>query len=236
MAATRGIVLEGLLFDIDGTLVDSDPTHFLVFQELLLREPSVNGGLPIDHAFFRERISGRQNLQIMSDLFPAWEPEAAAAWSLQKEARFRERAAATMLASKAAGLDKLRAWADARGLPRCAVTNAPRLNAEAILKGIGYWGWFGDGAELVIGDECARAKPDPLPYVLGAGKLGVPPERCIVFEDSPAGARAGHAAGCTVVGLMSGNSREALSAAGCALVVSDFDSPELWAFLGSCST
>lgn len=45
--------VNGFLFDIDGTLANTDPIHFNVFQELLLKEPSVNHGKPIDHEFFR---------------------------------------------------------------------------------------------------------------------------------------------------------------------------------------
>lgn len=162
--------------------------------------------------------------------------EEAIAWSLRKEARFREVAASSMMASKTKGLDRLRVWADHHGLRRCAVTNAPRLNAEAILHGIGFWDWFGDGERVVIGDECERAKPDPLPYLIGAERIGVAPNECIVFEDSPSGASAGVGAGAFVVGIMSGNSREVLEAAGCSLVVDNFDSPELWAFLESIAT
>ena len=60
----------GLLFDIDGTLVNTDPIHFAVFRDLLLQDPNFNGGEPIDHTFFNTRISGRQNNLIQADLFP----------------------------------------------------------------------------------------------------------------------------------------------------------------------
>jgi len=60
----------GILFDIDGTLVNTDPIHFAVFRDLLLQDQSFNGGEPIDHAFFNSRISGRQNNIIQADLFP----------------------------------------------------------------------------------------------------------------------------------------------------------------------
>lgn len=70
-----------------------------------------------------------------------------------------------------------------------------------------------------------------MPYLVGAAKVGVEPARCVVFEDSPSGARAGKAAGALVVGILSGQSREALEAEGVDLVIKDFDCPELWSFL-----
>ena len=82
-----------------------------------------------------------------------------------------------------------------------------------------------------------RPKPDPLPDVLGAAKLGLDPGRCVAFEESPAGARAGKAAGCFVVGLhdpsMGGGliPRAALEAVPCDLIVADFEDPALWTLL-----
>jgi sugar-phosphatase len=52
---------------------------------------------------------------------------------------------------------------------------------------------------FVTADEVTLGKPNPEPYLRGAAILGVPPSECVVFEDSPSGARAGHAAGCKVI-------------------------------------
>jgi beta-phosphoglucomutase len=224
---------DGFMFDIDGTLANTDPAHFAVFKELLLTEPSINGGKEIDEDFFRVHIAGRQNQLIIADLFPDWDAARGKAWSDLKEVRWREYAGATMSENKMAGLDRLRTFIETQSAgsahKACAVTNAPRLNAEVILQGIGYRDWFGE--RLIIGDECERGKPDPLPYLIGAEKLGVDPKKCVVFEDSPSGATAGKAAGCFVVGLLSGQSRAALEAVGCDLIIQDFESDELWALL-----
>ena len=149
------------------------------------------------------------------------------AWSANKEAVFREKAQASLKARQMPGLDRLRDWISTRNLPKAAVTNAPRLNAEAMLAGIGYDEWFGLDY-LVIGDECERPKPDPCPYLTACQRLGVDAQHCLVFEDSPSGATAGVAAGATVIGIRSGQTPEKLLEAGCTFVIENFDDPKLW--------
>lgn len=222
--------LAGFLFDIDGTLVNSDPLHFAVFQELLLKEDGFNDDIPIDEEFFRNNIAGRQNALIMADFFPDWPITKREEWSILKEARFREVAASSLSERKMPGLDKLKSWIEARNLPRAAVTNAPRLNAEAMVGGIGYISFF---QTLVIGDECEKPKPDPCPYLTACSNLGIEATQCIVFEDSPSGARAGVAAGAFVIGVLSGQEESTLTDAGCQLVINDFEDIKLWEYLES---
>ena len=230
----RHTSVAAFLFDIDGTLVHSDPIHLAVFRELLLQQPGFNNNQPIDEAFFRKHISGRANALITADFFPTWSIADREAWSIRKEERFREVAQATMKQSQMPGLDRLRAWIDAHHLGKAAVTNAPRLNAEAILSGIDYDAWFGD--QLIIGDECEKPKPDPCPYLLACQRLGVSASDCIVLEDSPSGARAGVAAGAFVVGVLSGQEEATLRDAGCHLIVQDFEDEKLWKHLEALST
>jgi len=143
-----------------------------------------------------------------------------------KEATFRERAAELLV--QMPGLDAVKVWCDDLGLKKAAVTNAPRLNAEFILNCIEYRSWF---PELIIGDECERGKPDPCPYLTAMARLGVKPENCIAFEDSPSGAASAVAAGVFTVGLLSSQDESKLRAAGCGLIVNDFQDDSLWKFL-----
>jgi sugar-phosphatase len=67
--------------------------------------------------------------------------------------------------------------------------------------------------QLVTADRVARGKPHPEPFLTGAALLGLPPETCVVFEDSESGAMAGRAAGCTVVATTFSHPAESLRAA-----------------------
>ena len=210
--------LRAVLFDIDGTLFNSDEVHLEVFAEMLA-ERGFNGGKPIDAAFFLERISGRSNPAICADLFPSWSEAEATAFSDAKEARFRELAAERLFDLRTSGLDTLLAWLDERDIPAAAVTNAPRANAELMLNAIGRLSWF---KTLVIGDECAHAKPHPEPYEVAMRTLGVEPDECVAFEDSPSGAKAAVAARVSTWGILSTQPASALAAAGCEACVADF--------------
>ncbi len=81
--------------------------------------------------------------------------------------------------------------------PWTIVTSATRRLAEAR--------WTGAGIPLpphpITADDVSKGKPDPEPFLVGAATLGIDPGRCVVFEDSPSGGRAGHAAGASVVAV-----------------------------------
>ena len=211
--------LSAALFDIDGTLFNSDALHLLAFQELL-QEEGFNGGERISEAFFLENISGRQNSQIVRDLFPERTAAQGADFSDRKEAKFRELAAAELSGMVTPGLEALLGTLEARGVRCAAVTNAPRANAELMLGAIGRLGWF---EPLIIGDECTAGKPDPEPYLRAMRELGVLPGECLAFEDSPSGARAAVAAGLRTVGITSTQPAAVLvEGAGCAYAIADF--------------
>ena len=184
------------LFDMDGTLCDTDPLHHEVFSNLLLAHGK-NGGVPIDDDFFHKHIAGRTNEDIFADLWPELSvPEREAMWE-KKEEDFRALAASKL--ERLPGLTELLAWIDARGIRKVAVTNAPRPNAELMLRALGLEEYF---EHVVIGTECARAKPHPDPYLEGMRLVGAgDASRCVAFEDSPAGAAAAIAAGIPTVGV-----------------------------------
>ena len=146
-----------------------------------------NGGKRISDAFFKERITGRQNALIVQDLFPEWDAEKGASFSDYKERRFREAAAEQLPSLATVGLATLLAHLEAADVKCAAVTNAPRSNAELMLGAIDRLSFF---SPLIIGDECAHAKPHPEPYLAAMRQLGLTASECIAVEDSPSGAAA----------------------------------------------
>ena len=219
--------LKAVLFDIDGTLFDSDGLHLAVFQDVL-QEYKFNDGEKIDTDFFKKRIAGRQNKLICEDLFPDWTEEQSTSFSAYKEQRFRELAAERLASLATPGLTPLLAHLEAKGVRCAAVTNAPRANAELMLSAIDRLDFF---EPLIIGDECEQAKPHPEPYLAACRALGVKPEECIAVEDSPSGAAAAVASGARTIGITSTQSDAVLNDAGCHLLVRDFKDARLWSEL-----
>uniref|UniRef100_A0A5B7C3Q3 Haloacid dehalogenase-like hydrolase domain-containing protein Sgpp n=1 Tax=Davidia involucrata TaxID=16924 RepID=A0A5B7C3Q3_DAVIN len=214
--------LEAILFDIDGTLCDSDPIHYDAFR-VMLQEVGFNGGVPITEEFFIKKISGKHNEELAGMLFPDWDFQRALKFMDDKEAMFRRLASEQL--KPVNGLNKMQKWIEVRGLKRAAVTNAPMPNAELLISMLGLADFF---KILVLASECDRAKPFPDPYLKALQALEVSPKHTFVFEDSVSGIKAGVAAGMPVVGLALRNPEKLLAEAGATLVIKDFNDPKLW--------
>ncbi|KAI5655841.1 hypothetical protein M9H77_33028 [Catharanthus roseus] len=221
---SRVAPLEAVLFDVDGTLCDSDPLHHYAFREMLL-EIGYNGGVPITDEFFIEHIAGKHNEDIASFLFPD-DHERGVKFVDDKEAMFRRLAKEQL--KPIDGLYKLRKWIEDRGLKRAAVTNAPRSNAELMISLLGLTDFF---EAIIIGSECERAKPFPDPYLKALELLKVSKDHTIIFEDSVSGIKAGVAAGVPVIGLTTRNPPQLLKEASPSFLIQDYQDPKLWAAL-----
>jgi len=81
---------------------------------------------------------------------------------------------------------------------------------------------------VLVAEELARPKPDPLPYLTGLERLGAEAGQALAFEDSLPGVKAASGAGIFTVGIATTQAPERLLAAGASLVVDDFDDPRLW--------
>ncbi|OEL23930.1 Haloacid dehalogenase-like hydrolase domain-containing protein Sgpp [Dichanthelium oligosanthes] len=224
-ALTKLAPLEAILFDIDGTLCDSDPIHFCAFRELL-QQIGFNDGVPITEEFYSANISGGHNDDLARSLFPDMDHEKAMQFMDDKEAFFRKLAPGQLKAVD--GLHDLCRWIEGHNLKRAAVTNAPRANAQLMLSLLGLTDFF---PVLVIGSECDRAKPFPDPYLKALELIEASPDHTFIFEDSASGIRAGVVAGVPVVGLTTRNPEKALNDAGASLLIKDFQDPKLLSVL-----
>ncbi|WP_406214509.1 HAD family hydrolase [Streptomyces canus] len=178
------ISAEALLFDNDGTLVSSLESVHRCWTRW-----AEEFGITAEE-FARVELHGRPAVEIAADLLPADVVPRALARIEQLEVEDVPNGGVHLLPGTKAFLDALPAdrWA--------VVTSATRRLAEARLEAVGIL-----PKTLVAADDVTRGKPDPEPYLLAARELGVDPARCVVFEDAPAGLRAGRAAGMTTVAL-----------------------------------
>ncbi|MBB2913773.1 HAD superfamily hydrolase (TIGR01509 family) [Streptosporangium becharense] len=184
--------MQAVLFDMDGLLVDSEKIWFEVESEVMERlggrwghgdqEHLVGGSMPSTVAYMLQVAGGGVS------------PEEVTAWMLDG-----------MITRLSGGVEMMPGAAELlaavrrAGLPTALVTSSLRPIAEACLESIGRHNFD----HVVTGDQVARPKPDPEPYLTATRLLGAEPARCVVLEDSPNGVTAATAAGCRVVAVPS---------------------------------
>lgn len=212
-----------LLFDIDGTLADTDPLHLEAFNRTFA---------PYGHHFDKPRfaleLQGLANEAIARRFVPHLSPADGMEVLRGKEETFRDLARSAI--HSVPGLFALMDMADAAGLPMAAVTNAPRANADLILDGLGIRHRF---RALVIGEELAHGKPHPLPYLEGLRLLGASAEASVAFEDSRTGIASATAAGLATIGIRTSLLHEDMIAAGAVLSADSYDDPAVRTFISS---
>ena len=211
-----------LLFDLDGTIVESDDQHFVAFRRIL-----APFGVDLDRARYDAEILGKDNEWIGRHFLPDLSPDARGATLAAKEAIYRDNLGAI---EPVVGLVELLDYADANGLGRALVTNAPRANADAVLAKLGLSTRL---ATIVSGDEISRAKPDPLPYRTALERTGAEAPYSVAFEDSISGVDAAVAAGIAVVGIVTTLDEDRLVDAGATFAVADFRDAQVYKLIES---
>jgi HAD superfamily hydrolase (TIGR01509 family) len=211
-----------LLFDLDGTLAETDSLHLPTWVDVL--KPH---GIEVDEEFYRENISGRSNSKVVEELLPDLSTEDGRDLADAKEASFREGAHQL---EPLPGLLDFMEEAKRRGLPLALVTNAPRENVEAVLLALELGEFFD---EVVLSDEVGPVKPDPAPYKAALQRLGIAPEEALAFEDSTSGIASAIGAGIPTVGIASTQAPETLEKAGAFMVAEDFADPDFLKLLDS---
>jgi len=211
-----------LLFDLDGTLAETDSLHLPTWVDALTPH-----GIEVDDVFYRENISGRANAEIVEDLLPNL-PESDGRKIVEtKERSFRERAGEL---EPLPGLLDFLDTAKRRGLRTGLVTNAPRENVAAVLRALGLEDFFD---AVVPSEDVSAAKPDPEPYATTLEKLGAQADEALAFEDSVSGIRSAVGAGIATVGIASTQQPGTLLDAGAFLAAADFTDAELRALVGA---
>ena len=177
-----------LLFDLDGTLIDTMPLHYRAYAVVLARR-----GLALQEASFQAAIGGPAAEAIPRFLASVGVENASPA---DIQAIHREKKATfdrLLTQSSPARLPAADLLDRARGNKKIAlVSSGNRQGVTAILASVGWESVFD---VIISGDDVARGKPDPEGYRTAAAVLNVPPSECLVLEDSDAGLMSGKAAG-----------------------------------------
>lgn len=198
-----------ILFDMDGVIVDSNPTHTIALKQFCLKH-----GYNLTDQQLREKIYGRANKDWIPNLFGEIPEKLRQEYADEKEALFREIYHDIMPVD---GLIDFLNLLDKEGIKRAIATSAPRANVDFTLSKTATGRYFNtilDEAFVTIG------KPHPEIYLKSAVALGMAPEQCIVIEDSISGVKAGKAAGCKVIGITTTHTIEELD--GIDMAIHDF--------------
>ena len=212
--------LHALLFDLDGTLSDSDTLHFHSFQTVARK-----WGADFDRDYFDTSMSGHSNGEICRILFPTLSATDHERIAAEKEALFRGN---LNHLQPIPGLSTLLDWARDRALRLAVVSNAPRANVDGTLRALGISDHF---AVTVSAEELPRGKPDPLPYRTALEQLGIAAGQAVAFEDAVPGLTAAVAAALPTIGVRTTQPPGVLERAGAVLTVRDFTDPALMPFL-----
>jgi beta-phosphoglucomutase len=189
-----GGAARAVLWDMDGTLVDSGRLHHEAWREIF-----AGLGRDLGYDEFAATFGLRNDAILHRLVDPAMAAAEIARIGDEKEARYRALVRARGVAPLPGALDWL-ARLRAAGWRQAVASSGPRANAAAIVEVLGLDGVF---AAVVAAEDVTHGKPHPEVFLTAAARLGVAPARCVVFEDAPAGLEAGRRAGMPTVGLLS---------------------------------
>lgn len=185
-------MIRGVLWDLDGTLVDSEEYHWQAWRDTMAAE-----GRPVTRTKFLETFGWRNDAILPHWLGGRATPEAIARIGDEKEERYRALVRAGGLSPLPGAAEWVRRLRE-DGWRQAVASSAPRANIEAVLEVLGMAAAF----EATVGAEDVRhGKPAPDVFLAAAARIGAAPSNSVVVEDADAGVEAGRRAGCRTVGV-----------------------------------
>lgn len=201
-----------IIWDVDGTLVDTAEQHFRAWSRL-----SAEIGHPFTRADFAATF-GMRNPEIIRKLFdPAAGDSRCRELGERKEELYRASVREEGVQLLPGVAELLAAFAQA-GWPQAVGSSAPPGNLDLLLGLTNTQRYF---SKVVTGDDVRKGKPDPEVFLTAARQLGAVPSRCVVFEDAVAGVEAARAGGmrCIAVTFVGHHPADKLRAAGADMIV-----------------
>lgn len=207
---------EAILFDMDGVIID---THHAVteFWQILANERQMQ----LTEADFQQHIYGCSLNHTFDTLFPQLNAQQRQV-ILDRMEVYELNLSYTAIPGAVALLRALKQ----AGVPTALVTSAFPWKVELVIRQLGLAGLF---KTLVTAADIQRGKPHPDGYLLGAQRLQLPPQRCLVFEDAVSGVQAAVTAGTACVGVRPPETAAALVTAGAFHTIPDFTAVTLQA-------
>jgi len=187
MNASRAV-----LWDMDGTLIDSEDLHWISWRNTLANE-----GVFITHQQFLSSFGQRNDSILPQWLGAGVTPERMEKIANAKEELYRRRVRRNGI-SPLPGVTNWLHRLHQEGWLQAIASAAPRANVDAVLEALSATHIF---QAIVSAEDVHRGKPDPEVYLTAAARVGVPPERCIVVEDAVAGVEGARRAGMKCIGV-----------------------------------
>jgi len=180
------------LWDLDGTLVDSEEYHWLAWRDSMAAQ-----GIAITRPQFLQTFGLRND-----EILPRWLPQGTAPQQIDWVSKSKEKLYRKLLREGGIGpLPGAAEWVrrlKAEGWRQAIASSAPRENVDTVLEVLGLGDFF---QALVTAEDVTRGKPDPQVFLTAASRLDAQPNRCVVVEDSPMGIEAARRAGMHSIGV-----------------------------------
>ncbi|MBK9943498.1 MAG: HAD-IA family hydrolase [Kouleothrix sp.] len=186
-----------VLWDMDGTLLDSAEYHWLAWQATMAGEQ-----FDLTYAQFVASFGQRNDTILRGWLGAGLAEHEIARIGAAKEQRYRElvRDRGVVLLP---GVEHWLRRLQAGGWRQAIASAAPHLNVAAILDTLQIGPFFD---AITSAEDVQHGKPDPQVFLLAAARVATPPARCIVVEDAPAGIEGAHRGGMRAIGVRSAHS------------------------------
>ena len=184
-------MIKGIIFDMDGVVVDNHQYHFKAWMAF-----SERYNFELNSQIYRDKFNGKTNADLFKMIFGDISQEVATKYADEKEGMYKKLYAEHMKAHT--GLLDFLDYLKKHRIKIALGTSAPTENVDFTLDALKLRHYF---EVIVDGPQVSKGKPDPQVYQLCALKLGLDPKSCVVFEDSLAGLESGERAGCKIVGV-----------------------------------
>jgi len=203
-----------LLWDLDGTIIDSTECHYKTWVAALERY-----GYSLSRKVFKDHYG--RNTKAVLPIYLGFEPDPSLAQKMREEKEMLFRQIVTEEAMLVPGVTSWLAEAKKAGLRQAVASSSNLRNITTMLSAHDMIGYF----DLLVSGANLPAKPNPAVFLAAAGQLDQPAERCLVIEDSAAGVEAAKKAGMTCIAVVTSHTKSQLYAAD--LVIDDFTLPFL---------